>query len=200
MEETIEVVKFGPQEQVQFRTAEQNVAAFVPQIFEELVEVIWFIPQERISERIVDQIVDVSVPQIRQRCVEVAKDIPHERLQQHTVEQIFDVLVPQNREEIGRRSSSFRKNEFLRSSLKSACTRAQWIRSDMCTFLRVWTESWKVFKPFRGSVFWSESSNMWLMCQCHGYRNTSSQWHRLFLEQGWSNGQQSKLATIAFHT
>ena len=34
-----------------------------------------------------------------------------------------------------------------------------------------------------------------VMCQCQGYRNTSSQWHRLFLEQGWS-----KLATIAFHT
>ena len=107
MEETIEVVKSGPQEQVQFRTVEQIV--FVSQIMEELVEVIRFVPQQRISKRLIDQIVGVSVPQIWQHCVEVAK--------KHTVEQIFDVPLPQIREEIGRRSTSFRKNEFLRASL-----------------------------------------------------------------------------------
>ena len=89
MEDDVGVVRFTPQEHVQYRVPEQAVGVLVPLITEDGLPIV---PQERVLNRVAEQISGVRVPQIIEDSLPV---VPQERVQNRTSEQIRGFLEPQ---------------------------------------------------------------------------------------------------------
>ena len=109
LERLVEVVKVIPQQRVQQRTEEHAAYLHVPQIQEEIAETIQRGPQERELDCTAEQPFDVPGPQNQKQMVGVG----NVRLAQRTKNRSSTCQLLIFQQKLGRRSSSFRTNDFL---------------------------------------------------------------------------------------